>query len=69
MIENKLAGINIFPSESAYKAHQSELTDGDLAIVPVDSESLRGKSAYQAVVERGFVGTETEWLLTLKGKQ
>lgn len=69
MIENKLAGINIFPSESAYKAHQSELTDGDLAIVPVDSESLRGKSAYQAAVERGFAGTETEWLLTLKGEQ
>lgn len=69
MIENKLAGINIFPSESAYKAHQSELNDGDLAIVPVDSESLRGKSAYQAAVERGFTGTETEWLLTLKGEQ
>ena len=69
MIENKLVGINIFPSESVYKAHQSELTDGDLAIVPVDSESLRGKSAYQAAVERGFTGTETEWLLTLKGEQ
>ena len=69
MIENKLMGINIFPSESVYKAHQSELTDGDLAIVPVDSESLRGKSAYQAAVERGFTGTETEWLLTLKGEQ
>lgn len=69
MIENKLAGINIFSSESAYKAHQSELTDGDLAIVPVDSESLRGKSAYQAAVERGFAGSETEWLLTLKGEQ
>lgn len=69
MVESKLTGINIFPSESAYKTHQDELTDGDLAIVPVDSESLRGKSAYQAAVERGFEGTETEWLFTLKGER
>ena len=67
--ESKLTGINIFPSESVFKAHKNELSDGDLAIVPVDCESLRGKSAYQAAVERGFEGTETEWLETLKGEQ
>ena len=64
---NLLTGINIFPSESVFKTHQSELTDGDISIVPVDCESLRGKSAYQAAVERGYEGTEAEWLSTLKG--
>lgn len=65
--DNRLSGINIFPSESVFKAHQNELADGDISIVPVDCESLRGKSAYQAAVERGFEGTEAEWLLALKG--
>ena len=69
MIENKLAGINVFPSESAYKQHLDELSDGDLAIVPVDTESLRGKSAYEIALEKGFNGTATEWLLTLRGEQ
>lgn len=65
--ESKLAGINIFPSESVFKSHQHELTDGELAVVPVDCESLRGKSAYELAVERGFEGTASEWLLTLRG--
>ena len=69
MTENKLAGINIFPSESAYKKHLDELSDGDIAIVPVDTESLRGKSAYEIALEKGFNGTATEWLLTLRGVQ
>ena len=69
MIENKLAGINVFPSESAYKQHLDELSDGDLAIVPVDTESLRGKSAYEIALDKGFNGTATEWLLTLRGEQ
>ena len=69
MIENKLAGINVFPSESAYKQHLDELSDGDLAIVPVNTESLRGKSAYEIALDKGFNGTATEWLLTLRGEQ
>lgn len=69
MIENKLAGINVFPSESAYKQHLDELSDGDLAIVPVDTELLRGKSAYEIALDKGFNGTATEWLLTLRGEQ
>ena len=28
-----------------------------------------GKSAYEIAVDNGFVGTETEWLESLKGKQ
>ena len=28
----------------------------------------QGKSAYEVAVENGFIGTETEWLLSLKGR-
>ena len=28
-----------------------------------------GKSAYEIAVDNGFVGTETEWLESLKGEQ
>lgn len=30
--------------------------------------STDGKSAYQIAVDNGFVGTETEWILSLKGE-
>lgn len=34
----------------------------------IDSGSISaGKSAYQIAVENGFVGTESEWLASLKG--
>jgi len=29
----------------------------------------QGKSAYEVAVENGFIGTETEWLLSLKGEK
>lgn len=32
---------------------------------PTESES--GKSAYEIAVDNGFIGTEKEWLLSLKG--
>ena len=31
-------------------------------------DGLDGKSAYNIAVEKGFIGTESEWLLSLKGK-
>lgn len=64
-----LTSFNIFPSEKVYRDHQSELSNGDISIVPVDSNFLRGKSAFEAAVERGFEGNETEWLQSLKGEQ
>ena len=64
-----LTSFNIFPSEKVYKDHQSELSDGDISIVPVDSNFLRGKSAFEAAVERGFEGNETEWIQSLKGEK
>ncbi len=36
---------------------------GDLAI------GVQGKSAYEIAVAQGFVGTESEWLASLKGEQ
>lgn len=33
-----------------------------------DIKTLRGKSAYEIAVENGFIGTEAEWLASLRGK-
>ena len=41
-----------------------ELTPG-----PAGESGADGKSAYQAAVEKGFEGTEEEWLASLKGPQ
>ena len=39
------------------------------AILLCDAEKgLDGKSAYEIAVEHGYVGTEEEWLESLKGK-
>lgn len=37
--------------------------------IPEDMELKKGKSAYDVAVERGFKGTETEWLASLRGKE
>ena len=42
----------------------NESLDGSLS-----NEVLRGYSAYQVAVSQGFVGTEEEWLASLKGPQ
>lgn len=34
----------------------------------VGKDGKDGKSAYQSAVELGFVGTEAEWIASLKGK-
>lgn len=34
----------------------------------VNTTALEGESAYQIAVNNGFVGTEAEWLLSLKGE-
>ena len=39
---------------------------GDTGDAGTDGQD--GKSAYQVAVDNGFVGTETEWLLSLKGQ-
>jgi len=32
-----------------------------------EASGAEGKSAYEIAVEHGFVGTEEQWLLSLKG--
>ena len=50
----------------------SETSDGTLLFDGKQIESgsgTAGKSAYEIAVDNGFVGTETEWLESLNGKQ
>ena len=42
---------------------------GKLLMTFVGEVGAQGKSAYQVAVDEGFVGTESAWLLTLKGIQ
>ena len=44
---------------------QEKLNNGELG----GSSGTAGKSAYEIAIDNGFVGTETEWLESLKGEQ
>ena len=44
---------------------QEKLNNGELG----GGSGTAGKSAYEIAVDNGFVGTETEWLESLNGKQ
>ena len=44
-------------------------TDENGNVVLKNSSVTAGKSAYEIAVDNGFVGTETEWLESLKGEQ
>ena len=46
---------------------QEKLNNGELG--GGGGSGTAGKSAYEIAVDNGFVGTETEWLESLKGKQ
>ena len=46
---------------------QEKLNNGELG--GGGGSGAAGKSAYEIAVDNGFVGTETEWLESLKGKQ
>ena len=41
----------------------------DSSAVTTTGASVIGKSAYQVAVDNGFIGTEQEWLASLKGEQ
>ena len=69
MIEKQLGAINIFPSESDYKKHSSELADNELVMLPVVSDLLLGKDAYHIAIDNGFSGSEKEWLASIKGEK
>jgi len=48
---------------------RTDTTELNVGVVrgPMGSAGTNGISAYEVAVEEGFVGTEAEWLLTLKG--
>ena len=46
---------------------QEKLNNGELG--SGGGSGTNGKSAYEIAVDNGFVGTETEWLESLNGKQ
>ena len=66
------------PLRVASKADPAELGEGLIAVtdgaglsvkfVSKEEIAIDGKSAYEVAVEEGFVGTEVEWLASLKGK-
>ena len=41
--------------------------DLNFSVLNIGSSPIAGKSAYEIAVENGFVGTEIEWLVSLKG--
>ena len=47
------------------KTLQEKVDNGELG----GGSGTAGKSAYEIAVDNGFVGTETEWLESLKGEQ
>lgn len=57
-----IKGVDYFtPSEI------QEMEDNIAERVQVGAQGPEGKSAYQVAVENGFIGTEEEWLASLKG--
>lgn len=74
----KFYGVNfeVFPSpETAEIESKDEFTllEGKIAevnkIIAEGIETAQGKSAFEIAVENGFVGTESEWLASLKGEK
>lgn len=66
----------VFPSpETAEIESKDEFTLLESKIAEVDKiiaegiETAQGKSAFEIAVENGFVGTESEWLESLKGEK
>ena len=74
----KFYGVNfeVYPSpETAEIESKDEFTLLESKITEVDKiiaegiETAQGKSAFEIAVENGFIGTESEWLESLKGKK
>lgn len=65
---NKLNGQR---PKSAYVNQNGTITFtmSDGSTVTTTGESVIGESAYQVAVDNGFIGTEQEWLASLKGEQ
>lgn len=69
-IEVNRAGIKGDTGKTAYQSYLDTTTDNPVLTEAEWSERAKGddgKSAYEVAVENGYVGSETDWLLSLKG--
>ena len=65
MTESSFGNFHVFSSEQSYEENKGSVKENDIAFVPSEPQTgppgADGKSAYQAAVEGGFSGTESEF--------
>lgn len=66
-IEDSLAGAGALKGEKGDPFTYNDFTPEQLLALKGESGN-DGKSAYQVAVEKGFIGTEAEWIISLKGE-
>lgn len=65
--KESLAGAGALKGEKGDPFTYDDFTPEQLLALKGET-GIEGKSAYQVAVEKGFIGTETEWLASLKGE-
>lgn len=65
--KESLAGAGALKGEKGDPFTYDDFTPEQLLALKGET-GIEGKSAYQIAVEKGFIGTETEWLASLKGE-
>ena len=65
--KESLAGAGALKGEKGDPFTYNDFTPEQLLALKGEN-GIDGKSAYQLAVEKGFVGTEAEWIASLKGK-
>ena len=65
--KESLAGAGALKGEKGDPFTYDDFTPEQLLALKGET-GIEGKSAYQIAVEKGFVGTETEWIASLKGE-
>ena len=65
--KESLAGAGALKGEKGDPFTYDDFTPEQLLALKGET-GIEGKSAYQVAVEKGFIGTETEWIASLKGE-
>ena len=66
VIINQLGNIEIIPSSPPVIELSVNPVAFEVNLNPVPINGVNGKSAYEIALDNGFVGTEQEWLDSLK---
>lgn len=66
-VEDSLAGVGALKGEKGDPFTYDDFTPEQLLALKGEN-GIDGKSAYQLALEKGFKGTETEWITSLKGE-